>query len=226
MISEARRNTVKLGKLLTVAEQIQAFGMARKTGEIYVVNVAPPARINLVDGEVVDAQFGLQSGLVAAISLINLPDPQTEFIVGEKPPRRTITVPSYMEVLLEAARLKDEAPDPEIERPTELLKVTAGNPFLRVTIGNEIFTFPIRPGITSIGRSTLNDIVLNDGTISQRHATMEYSRTGVLLKDLGSTNGTYISGQPIREKWLNVQDSVQFGAIHCSFIGGLKKAAA
>jgi hypothetical protein len=225
MISEVRRDTVKLGKLLTVAEQIQAFGMARKTGEIYITNVAPPARINLVDGEVVDAQFGLHSGMAAAVSLINLPDPQTEFIVGEKPPRRSINAP-YMEVLLEAARLKDEAVDPEIERPTELLKVAPGNPFLRVTVENEIITFPVRPGVTTIGRSTLNDIVLNDATISQRHATIEYSRTGVLLKDLGSTNGTYVSGQPVREKWLNVQDSVQFGAVHCSFIGGLKKAAA
>ena len=84
MISEFRRDTIKLGKLLTVAEQIQAFGMARKTGEIYITNVAPPARINLVDGEVVDAQFGLRSGMEAAILLINLPDPQSEFIVGEK----------------------------------------------------------------------------------------------------------------------------------------------
>ena len=223
MISEVRRDTIKLGKLLTVAEQIQAFGMARKTGEIYITNVAPPARINLVDGEIVDAQFGLHSGIAAAISLINLPDPQTEFIVGEKPPRRTISAP-YLEVLLEAARLKDEETDPEIERPTEPLKVAPGNPFLRITVGHEIFTYPVRPGITTIGRSTLNDIVLNEGTISQRHATIEYSRTGVLLRDVGSSNGTYVSGQPIREKWLNVQESLQFGAVLCSFIGGLKKA--
>jgi hypothetical protein len=224
MVSEARQNTVKLGKLLSVAEQIQAFGMARKTGEIFITNVAPPARINLVDGEVVDAQFGLRSGMDAAIALINLPDPLTEFIVGEKPPRHTISAP-YLEVLLEAARVKDEETDPEIDRPTEPLRVAPGNPFLRITIGNEIFTFPVRPGVTTIGRSTLNDIVLNDGTISQRHATIEYSRTGVLLRDAGSSNGTYVSGRPIREKWLNVQESVQFGAVHGSFIGGLKKTA-
>jgi hypothetical protein len=225
MISEVRRNTVKLGKLLTVAEQIQAFGMARKTGEIYITNVAPPARINIVEGEVVDAQFGLHSGLPAAISLINLPDLQTEFVVGEKPPRRTITVP-FMEVLLEAARRKDEESDPEIERPTEPLKGPVGNPFLRVTVGNEVLTFPIRPGVTTIGRSTVNDIVLNDGTISQRHAAIEYSRTGVLLRDVGSFNGTYVSGMPIREKWLNIQENLQFGALMCSFVGGLKKPAA
>ena len=130
-----------------------------------------------------------------------------------------------MEILLEAARLKDETPESEIDRPTEPLKLAPTNPYLRVTVGSEILTFPVRPGLTAVGRSTLNDIVLNDATISQRHATIEYSRTGVLLKDLTSTNGTYVSGQPIREKWLSVQESVQFGAVQCSFIGGLRKAA-
>ena len=225
MISDMRRDTVKLGNLLSIAEQIQAFGLARKTGEIYVTNVAPPARINMVDGEIVDAQFGLRSGLPAAVSLINLPESQTEFIVGEKPPRKTIDMP-YMQVLCEAARAMDESEGEQmVDRPTEPLNVGPGNPSLRVTVGTEIKTFPIRPGLTFVGRSTLNEIIINDSTISQRHASFEYSRTGVLLKDLGSTNGTYVAGQPVKERWLAVQDSVQFGGVHCLFTGGLKKAA-
>jgi hypothetical protein len=222
MISDVRVNTVKMGRILTVAEQIQAFGLARKTGEIFVTNVVSPARINMVEGEIFDAQFGLLSGLEAAIAVINLPDAQTEFAVDERPSHRTIEMP-YLEVLLEAARRKDEVPDPMIERPTEPLKIAPTNPYLRVTLGAEVLNFPIRPGITMIGRSTVNDVVLNDGTISQKHATIEYSRTGVLLKDLGSTNGTYVSGLPIREKWLSVQESLQFGAVQCQFIGGLRK---
>ena len=44
MTPDLRRDTVKLGNLLSIAEQIQAFGLGRKTGEIYITNVAPPAR--------------------------------------------------------------------------------------------------------------------------------------------------------------------------------------
>jgi hypothetical protein len=223
MLPDLRRDTVKLGNLLSIAEQIQAFGLGRKTGEIYITNVPPPARINLVNGEIVDAQFGLRSGLEAAIALINLPDPQTEFIVGEKAQRNTINLP-YMQVLCEAARVRDEAGDDADNRPTEPIRLTPTNPYLRITLGTEIKTFPIRPGLAYIGRSTLNDIVINDSTISQRHASVEYSRNGVFLKDLGSTNGTYVAGQPIQERWLGVQDSLQFGGVHCLFIGGLKKA--
>ena len=223
MLPDLRRDTVKLGNLLSIAEQIQAFGLGRKTGEIYITNVAPPARINLVDGEIVDAQFGLRSGLEAAVALINLNDPQTEFIVGEKAQRRTIELP-YMQVLCEAARIRDEkSSDPE-SRPTEPIRLAPTNPYLRITLGTEIKTFPIRPGLAYVGRSTANDIVINDPTISQRHASLEYSRSGVFLKDLGSTNGTYVAGQAIKERWLGVQDSLQFGGVHCLFIGGLKKS--
>jgi hypothetical protein len=224
MISELRRDTVKLGNLLSIAEQIQAFGSARKTGEIYVTNVAPPARINMVEGEIVDAQFGLTSGLPAAISLINLHDPHTEFIVGEKPPSKTIDMP-YMQVLCEAARLKDELAQQETQRLVEPDRLAPGNPSLRVTLGMQIMIFPIRPGITSIGRSTLNDVVINDATISQRHASIEYSRTGVLLKDLGSTNGTRVGGETVKERWLEVEEKVQFGAVPGVFAGGIKKAS-
>jgi hypothetical protein len=225
MTPAARRDTVKLGKVLTVAEQIQAFCGAGKTGELFVTNVAPPARVNLVDGQVTDAQFGLKSGMEAAIALINLSDAQTEFAVGERPTRRTIEVP-FMEVLLEAARVKDETPASEIDPPAQPINPAPGNPSLRVDVGGEVSLHPLRPGLTTIGRSTVNDIVVNDSTISQRHATIEYSRAGVLLKDLGSTNGTYVGGTEIREKWLGPQESLQFGAVSCAFSGGSSKSDA
>jgi hypothetical protein len=220
MLPDLRRDTVKLGNLLSIAEQVQAFGLGRKTGEIYIINVPPPARINMVDGEIVDAQFGLRTGLEAAVALINLRDPQTEFIVGQKPQRQSIDMP-YVQILCEAARVKDEALS--TDRPTEPMKVVPSNPYLRITLGTETKTYPIRPGLAYIGRSSLNDIVIPDPTISQRHASIEYSRNGVFLKDLGSTNGTYVAGQQIKERWLSVQDSLQFGGVQTLFFGGLKK---
>src|SRR5271154_5275839 len=134
MAPDLRRDTVKLGNLLSIAEQIQTFGLGRKTGEIYITNVAPPARINLVDGEIVDAQFGLRSGLEAAIALINLTDPQTEFIVGEKAQRKTIELP-FMQVLCEAARVRDETAQNHDLRSTEPIRLVPSNPYLRITLG-------------------------------------------------------------------------------------------
>ena len=219
MPPDLRRDTVKLGDLLSIAEQIQALGLARKTGQIYLTNVPPPARINLIDGAVVDAQFGLQSGRDAAVALINLPEAQSEFIVGERAQRRTIEIP-YMQLLVEAAQARDETgtnPDSGADEP-ELKNLTG--PALRVTVGQSIRTFPLTPGTTVIGRALTNDIVINDPTVSQRHAVIECSDRGCFLKDLGSMNGSYVGGQQVKEHWLQPKDRVQFGSIGCLLLSG------
>jgi hypothetical protein len=219
MPPDLRRDTVKLGDLLSIAEQIQALGLARKTGQIYLTNVPPPARINLIDGAVVDAQFGLQSGRDAAVALINLPEAQSEFIVGERAQRRTIEIP-YMQLLVEAAQARDETgtnPDSDPDGP-ELKNLTG--PALRVTVGQSIRTFPLTPGTTVIGRALTSDIVINDPTVSQRHAVIECSERGCFLKDLGSMNGSYVAGQQVKEHWLQPQDRVQFGSVVCLLLSG------
>jgi hypothetical protein len=220
---DMRRETVKLGKLLSIAEQIQAFGLGRKTGEIHVTNSSVPARISLIDGEVVDAQYGQRTGMEAAIAIINLPDPQSEFVIDERAKQHSIAMP-YLQLLCEAAARKDEAMNEAARRPTEPIRVAVSGPSLCVTLGSEIKTFAIRPGLAYIGRGAENDIVIDDSTVSHRHASIEYSREGVLLKDLGSTNKTCVAGKPIEEHWLKAQDGIQFGGVYCLFIGVQKKA--
>ena len=47
----------------------------------------------------------------------------------------------------------------------------------------------------SIGRSSINEIVLNDPEISRRHALFSRDGNQYTVQDLGSTNGTFVNGQ-------------------------------
>ncbi len=131
MPSELHRDTIHLGEVLSIGDQIQAFGLARKTGEIRITNVPPPARISLVDGEVVDAEYGTLTGLDAAIALINLPATRTEFIVGVTPPERRIEMP-FMRLLFEAVRRKDELA--VTNHPRDLERSVPHRRLLRITL--------------------------------------------------------------------------------------------
>ncbi|HUV08814.1 MAG TPA: FHA domain-containing protein [Spirochaetia bacterium] len=52
-----------------------------------------------------------------------------------------------------------------------------------------------------IGRDASNDIVLDqDPLVSRRHAVIEHSEEISTIRDLGSTNGTYVNGNPLKEK--------------------------
>jgi len=64
----------------------------------------------------------------------------------------------------------------------------------------------------TIGRDRRNSLVLLDARVSGRHATITPTRTGYLLADLGSANGTLVNGHPITRQWLRPGDEIQIGS--------------
>ena len=80
----------------------------------------------------------------------------------------------------------------------------------------------LQQGITSevaastvVGRDAASGIRLGrDEFASARHARIEPRQDGVWLKDLGSTNGTYVNGEQVAEIWpLTYGDEVQLGQV-------------
>ena len=67
--------------------------------------------------------------------------------------------------------------------------------------------------VTRIGRREGNDWVLQDGSVSGTHCEIEKNSLGYLIRDLGSTNGTKVNNEPIKEKPLFRNDIVVVGEI-------------
>ncbi|HAF29657.1 MAG TPA: hypothetical protein DCG75_11485 [Bacteroidales bacterium] len=66
----------------------------------------------------------------------------------------------------------------------------------------------------SIGRDASNNIVLDDKMVSRNHAQLIiYDDRRVLIKDLGSTNGTFVNGNNIIEYYLKPGDIVKCAGI-------------
>lgn len=70
----------------------------------------------------------------------------------------------------------------------------------------------------TIGRMKGNTIVIEDSSISLMHAKITRKNGDFLLKDLNSTNGTIVNGQPIGEVRLRDMDRVRFAEITCQFL--------
>jgi len=71
---------------------------------------------------------------------------------------------------------------------------------------------------TSIGRSGENDILLDDVTVSRKHANIRRASERFELIDLGSLNGTYVNNNSIARATLNTGDEIQFGKFHMLFV--------
>ena len=63
---------------------------------------------------------------------------------------------------------------------------------------NELRFFELNDEITFIGRSAVNDVRLRDDYISREHLMLRKLGDRVLVRDLGSKNGTFVNGTPLR----------------------------
>lgn len=95
-----------------------------------------------------------------------------------------------------------------------------GEPKLRVNTGAGLVpgsAYDLSDGAT-LGRGDQADIRLEDGFASARHARLVPQGDVMVLEDLGSTNGTYLNGEPLRgPQPLHPGDRIRIGDSEFSF---------
>ncbi len=72
--------------------------------------------------------------------------------------------------------------------------------------------FPLTEGELTIGRDINNQIIINDAEISRRHTRLVLQGDAYMIEDLGSTNGTFVSGQRLSgPRLLRPSDTIRLG---------------
>ena len=76
-------------------------------------------------------------------------------------------------------------------------------------------TFRVLPGVArTIGRSTGADFILDAALVSRVHCQLLALGDGALeVRDLESTNGTYVNGNRVEKAMLAPGDKVQVGRV-------------
>jgi pSer/pThr/pTyr-binding forkhead associated (FHA) protein len=95
-----------------------------------------------------------------------------------------------------------------------------GTPKLRVATGAGLragAAYDLSEGAL-LGRGDQADILLEDSFASSQHARLVPHGDVIVLEDLGSTNGTYLNGEPLRgPQPLHVGDRVRIGDSEFTF---------
>nr|WP_233277964.1 sigma 54-dependent Fis family transcriptional regulator [Myxococcus stipitatus] len=66
-------------------------------------------------------------------------------------------------------------------------------------------------GLVRVGSDPASDLVLTDTTVSRRHLEVERTPRGLLLRDTGSRNGTFLDGRQVLQAYLGRGDKVELG---------------
>lgn len=82
---------------------------------------------------------------------------------------------------------------------------------------NQYQTFKLMQGVTKIGSGGVSNIIIQDGFMSTEHAEFAMSPNGFILKDGGSTNGTYVNDRRIDKHELVDNDVFTMGKTSFKF---------
>lgn len=100
-------------------------------------------------------------------------------------------------------------------------EVRVGPDYRLVTNRGDVLPLPQRT-ILAVGRAPGNDVILEDDTVSARHAELRRHDTQWVVVDLASTNGTFVgeAGHPRQERRvaqanLPTGATVRFGGVAC-----------
>jgi pSer/pThr/pTyr-binding forkhead associated (FHA) protein len=74
-------------------------------------------------------------------------------------------------------------------------------------------TYELKVDRTTVGRVSDNAFEIPEASVSSHHAEIILRGNDVLIRDLGSTNGTFINGEKITEAVLKPGQTLRFGTV-------------
>lgn len=115
----------------------------------------------------------------------------------------------------------DERPEGEETRTRAMrpLEMPLGPPGFETlhlvgTVGGRRMTWPLAGAQVRIGRGLDNEVVLDDASVSRHHAEIIREHGRAEVRDLGSTNGTWVNAGRVEFAALQPGDQIAFGAVH------------
>ena len=93
---------------------------------------------------------------------------------------------------------------------------------LTVSPQGEAYEFVLDADRLTLGRHSSNEIVIRSDSASRQHAELSIEDGVARVRDLGSTNGTYLNGLQIHGDWTEMPDAsaLQIGDVALRYVAG------
>jgi pSer/pThr/pTyr-binding forkhead associated (FHA) protein len=108
-------------------------------------------------------------------------------------------------------------PDRERRRGAVLPQLAPGR-YLAVEDAGETVLLPLDNDVVRIGRSPANDIVLDDASVSRRHALLARRGETTFVLDDRSLNGVRVNGERMSEAPLRDGDALVLGNVAVRYV--------
>ena len=108
-------------------------------------------------------------------------------------------------------------PDRERRRAAVLPQLAPGR-YLAIEDAGEVVLMELKGEVVRVGRSPANDIVLDDSSVSRRHALLARRGETTFVLDDRSLNGVRVNGERVSEAALRDGDALLLGNVAVRFV--------
>ena len=188
------------------------LAQTRDKGCMLVFNAQEAIHLFVQDGTVVHAAAGKLEGLDALNRAFELKGSSYGWIPGAEPPKKELAI-DMRECLHKHAIGPDQRMGKTIRmaaphQPRER-KVEAN--YFFIPEDSPTFKLRVKKVTNVVGRDSTCDVFVESKQVSRRHCLLQVTERGLLVKDLESTNGTFVNGIPMADGYINDGDRLGLG---------------
>ena len=198
--------------LPSFTEAFVRLAQTRERGCLLVFNAQEAIHLFVQDGVVVAAAAGKLEGESALDQAFELKGSSYGWIPGAEPTTKNVEA-DMQEYLHKHSIGQDPRAGKTIRMamPTDRRKQKLDTNYFFIPEASPSFKLKVKKVTNVVGREGTCDIYVESKQVSRRHCLLQVTERGLLVKDLESTNGTFVNGNPVTDGYINDGDRLSLG---------------
>ena len=199
--------------LASFSEAFMRLAQTRDRGCMLVFNAQEAIHLFVRDGFVIHAAAGKLEGIDALNRAFELKGSSYGWIQGAEPAKHDmdIDMQEYMHknsiVLDQRFGKTIRMTVPTVERKEKKVE----SYYYFIPEESPTFKLKVKKVTNVVGREGTCDVYVESSQVSRRHCLLQVTERGLLVKDLDSTNGTFVNGNPLTDGYINEGDRLSLG---------------
>jgi hypothetical protein len=198
--------------LASFPEAFMRLAQTRERGCLLVFNAQEAIHLFVQDGMVVHAKAGKLDGADAVDRAFALQGSSYGWIPDAEPPKKDLEV-DMQECLHKTTGGRDPRFGKTIRMtlPNERKEKKLDTHYHFIPEESPTFKLKVKKVTNVVGREGSCDIYVESNQVSRRHCLLQVTERGLMVKDLESTNGTFVNGMPMTDGYINEGDRLSLG---------------
>jgi hypothetical protein len=198
--------------LASFSEAFMRLAQTREKGCLLVFNAQEAIHLFVDNGTISHASGGKFAGQAALDRAFDLKGSSYGWIQGAEPAAKDIEI-DMQEYMHKNSIGLDQRFGKTIRMalPTERKERKIDTHYYFIPEESPTFKLKVKKVTNVVGREATCDVYVESNQVSRRHCLLQVTERGLLVKDLESTNGTFVNGIPLTDGYINEGDRLGLG---------------